>query len=65
MKQWIDSQKLITQGNSFLNPHQETLQNFKVPLKGIRILCKGPNYKARRKRKFLFQFWLWYCYRFH
>ena len=29
-----------------------------IPLKGIRVVCKGPNYKARRKRKFFFHTWV-------
>ena len=58
IKQWIEDQQSILDRIEGRSLKRRIIGLSRNSLKGIRIICKGPNYKARRKRKFVFHSWV-------
>lgn len=58
IKWWIVNQQSFSDSVAGGTLKSRILWLSRNPLKGIRIICKGPNYKARRKRKFVFHSWI-------
>jgi len=58
IKFWIEDQQTFLDRIESGSLKRRILGLSRNPLKGIRIICRGPNYKARRKRKFIFHSWV-------
>ena len=55
-KYW--KRKTDSKSNTFLNLYRLNLGIFSYPLKGIRIICSGPPYKARRTHSSKYHLWV-------
>jgi hypothetical protein len=58
IKYWVVDQQSFSDTIDSGSLKRRILGLSRNPLKGIRIICRGPNYKARRKRKFIFHSWV-------
>lgn len=58
IQQWIEGQHLFLEYRGTTEFRNRVLNSSYIPLKGVRIICKGPTSIARRKRKVTFHTWV-------
>jgi hypothetical protein len=58
VQQWIEGQQLFLAYRGTTDFKTRVLNSSYLPLKGVRIICKGPTSIARRKRKVTFHTWV-------